>query len=139
MGRWSQYLNEDEEFDDLDFIDDFDDEDYDDDDYDDDYDEDEEEDDPDTTLDTETLQTLDAISSNLGIDSSMTDEGDYEYSISDYTSVVVSNVNGVNYIHTIISDDMCDTNCSKNTTTLSNFSDDITLAIMLCKEIKEKI
>ena len=131
MGRWSRFLNEEEAFDDLDFVDDFDD--------DEDYDPEDEYEESDTTLDVETVQILDSISSNLGIDSSINDEGEYEYSISDYTTVTVDNINGVNTIHTHISDDICDINCTKNTTSLSNFSDDITLAIMLCKEIKSKI
>lgn len=132
------YLREAEEFDDFDYVDDFnidDDSDY------------EEEDsyEEDDFINDEIYTGLKKIASNLGVSGRIdnNDEGKYIYSLSKKTKVVVEFYDEIDDIRLVVrgdsNSDKVNIDCLDDTTEVSNLCDDLTTAIMLIKEIQNKL
>ena len=85
------------------------------------------------------VEELEKIGDNLDIAYELDNE-DFKYSISDNVTVLVRIENGDSiYIETQIERENIDINCTKNTTSLGNLVDELTLSTMLCKEIQQKL
>ena len=130
-----EYLSEAEDFDDFDYVDDFDIDEPDDEDY---YDDED-------FINDEIYTELKKISSNLGVAGKLdnNDEGKFIYSLSNKTKVIVEFFEEIDDIRLVIrggkNEDKVSLDCLDDTTEASNLCDDITTAIMLIKDIQNKL